>query len=109
MEYRGRSGILLGVKLVNGLGVIQKCGRLGALLGALLTLLNKMTASPEGMERYRGTLQWTCLLNRPILSTFSRVYEFADRSSYSQLQQVPREVLDELVYVWQQGMDPRAS
>ena len=75
---------------------MPKCKRLGALLGTLLTLLGNTKASPKCAQRYLGTLQWTCLLNRPLLSTLNRVYEFAERTPCNQVQQMPRDVLDEL-------------
>ena len=90
-----RSGGLLGVELVSGLSLLPKSKRLGVLLASLIALLSDPWSSPQAIQSYLGTLQWTCLLNRPLLSCFSRVYTFAESSPTGTPRVVPLEVLDE--------------
>ena len=59
-------------------------------------LLGDARGSPKSVHTFLGTLQWTCLLNRPLLSTLGCVYEFVERVPYNFIQSVPCAVMDEL-------------
>ena len=94
-----KSGGLLGVELINGLSLAPKFKRLGSIVSSLVALLGSKRGSPQNVHSFLGTVQWTCLLNRPLLSSLSRVYEFVERMPFARPQHVPREVLDEFS-VW---------
>lgn len=88
-----KSGALLGVELVNGLSLMPKCKRFGSLVGSLQVLLRKPMASPTAVHSYAGVLQWSCLLNRPLLSSLGSLYEFVEREPSGKAQRVPAEVI----------------
>ena len=90
-----KSGGLLGVELINGLSLAPKFKRLGSIVSSLVSLLGSKRGSPQNVHSFLGKVQWTCLLNRPLLSSLSRVYEFVERMPFARPQHVPREVLDE--------------
>ena len=91
-----RSGVMLGVELVNGMQLHPKRKRFGSLFGGLLDLLTIGMTSPRALHEYLGVLQWACLANRGMLSCFSGVYEFVERLPCAGTQRVPDGVLDEL-------------
>ena len=91
-----RSGVLLGVEIVKGLNLMPKSKRMGVLLSSLLALLAGAMGSPKGVHSFLGKLQWTSLLNRPLLSALGCVYGFVERAPYTRVQSVPSAVLDEL-------------
>ena len=75
---------------------MPKQKRLGALVEGLVALITRPLATPRRVHRYLGTLQWTCRLNRPLLSCLGRTYEFVDRISSDVPHAVPGDVLSEL-------------
>ena len=91
-----RSGAMLGNELVNGMRLLPKSRRLGALLGGFMSLLSTKRASPASMHEFVGVVQWSFLANRFMLSCFSGVYEFVEREPCGFEQAVPAPVLDEL-------------
>ena len=90
------TGVMLGVELVRGVSLMPKQKRLGSLVRGLTELLIRPRATPRQIDSYLGVLQWTCLLNRPLLSCLGRAYEFADRADTNVPQVVPGDVLSEL-------------
>ena len=91
-----RSGVVLGVELVNGMSLVPKRKRMGSLVGGLCSLLADPVTTPRFMQSFLGTLQWTCLLSRSLLACLNQVYEFEDRVPVNRPQGVPMQVMDEL-------------
>ena len=91
-----KSGALLRVELVNGVGLMPKCKRIGSMVGGLRTLLHEPRSSPTALHSYAGVLQWSCLLNRPMLSCLGCLCEFVERKPCGKVQRVPANVIDEL-------------
>ena len=71
------STVCVGVELVEGTQCWPPACQLWKLLQACLDLSTHQRGSPAGMACFFGSLQWSDLLRRPLLSNLDRVYKFA--------------------------------
>ena len=71
--------------------------KLVRLFAALLDLFLQGQVSPSGLNRALGVEQWFCLLNRPMFSVFSAVYDFVRREPPESIQFLPEDVQSEIL------------
>ena len=89
----------VGIDLVDGRQWWPPGDRLASLFAAVLDLAQLRFASPGAVAAYLGVTQWFCLLRRPRLSVFDRVYGFCTGALATDWtkRNVPDEIIRELL------------
>ncbi len=89
----------VGIDLVDGREWWPPGARLASLFVAVLELARLRVASPGAMAAYLGVTQWFCLLRRPRLAVFERVYAFCSGALARDWtsRDVPEEIIRELL------------
>ena len=88
----------LGMAFVEGTHLLPKAARLRKVVGALTHLLTVRRADPKSFGRFFGTLQWTLLMNRPLLAPLGAAYKFIDHDD-GVARRLPEPALQDLRYV----------
>ena len=92
---RVADGVALGLQLSKGKHLVPKAERLYDILCILTLLLTEQRTSQKQFATFFGVLQWTMLVNRPLLSSCHHIYGFRDTESDT-IVDIPTKVLDEL-------------
>ena len=92
---RVSDGVALGLQLVQGKYLVPKVERLCDLLCGVILLLSTKRTSEKHFATFFGVLQWTLLVNRPLLSCCHYVYGFLDVENDTVVD-IPMKVLNEL-------------
>ena len=90
-------GTALGIDFVHAHFLRSKGGRVHDVVRAVCDLADSPLASPLEVSALLGIIQWQNLLNRPLFSCLSSVYDFTGREDGSTCAGVPDSVVQELL------------
>ena len=76
-----QEGVALGLQLLKGTHLVPKVERIFDIVCGLIYLLDIGRTSQKHIATFFGKLQWTLLINRPMLSCCHHAYSFLDADS----------------------------